>query len=48
MGRDDLYPFVLSPAVVDKLGFVHQLIVSRGTPPNPRGSVTGSRPLPVP
>jgi hypothetical protein len=48
MGRDDLYPFVLSPAVVAKLGFVHQLIVSRGTPPNPRGSVMGSRPLPVP
>jgi len=47
MGRDDLYPFVLSPAVITKLGFVHHL-VSRGTPPDPRGSVTGSRPLPVP
>lgn len=25
MGRDDLYPFVLSPPVVDKLGWVHRL-----------------------
>ena len=28
MGRDDLYPFVLSPAVVRKLAWVHQLTVS--------------------
>jgi hypothetical protein len=26
MGRDDLYPFDLSPAVVAKLGFVHRVI----------------------
>jgi hypothetical protein len=26
MGEDDLYPFVLSPAVIDKLGFVHRLV----------------------
>ncbi len=26
MGQSDLYPFVLSPAVVDKLGFIHDLI----------------------
>ncbi len=26
MGKDDLYPFVLSPAVVEKLGFVHELV----------------------
>jgi len=38
MGRDDLYPFVLSPAVVTKLAFVHRLV----------RSVRGSRPLPVP
>ncbi len=30
MGLPDLYPFVLSPAVVDKLGFVHDLIRSAG------------------
>ena len=38
MGRDDLYPFVLSPAVVDKLAFVHGLVQS----------IRGSQPLPVP
>jgi hypothetical protein len=26
MGKDDLYPFVLSPTVIDKLRFVHALI----------------------
>jgi hypothetical protein len=26
MGQPDLYPFVLSPAVVDKLSFVHRLV----------------------
>ena len=26
MGHPDLYPFVLSPAVIDKLGFVHRLV----------------------
>ncbi len=29
MGRDDLYPFVLPAAVIDKLGFVHELVVGR-------------------
>ena len=29
MGRPDLYPFVLAPAVVAKLGFIHELV--RGT-----------------
>jgi hypothetical protein len=28
MGLPDLYPFVLSPAVVTKLGFMHELIRS--------------------
>ncbi len=27
MGRDDLYPFILSPAVVAKLTFVHGLML---------------------
>nr|WP_308301783.1 putative zinc-binding metallopeptidase [Frankia umida] len=27
MGRDDLYPFVLTPAVRAKLGFVHEMII---------------------
>jgi hypothetical protein len=26
MGKDDLYPFVLAPAVVDKMAYVHQLL----------------------
>jgi hypothetical protein len=26
MGQPDLYPFIISPAVVDKLGWVHDLI----------------------
>ncbi|MET0342179.1 MAG: putative zinc-binding metallopeptidase [Polyangiales bacterium] len=26
MGKDDLYPFVLAPAVIDKLSFVHDLV----------------------
>ena len=26
MGKDDLYPFVLSPAVLAKLEFVHDLV----------------------
>jgi hypothetical protein len=30
MGREDLYPFVLSPAVVEKLTFVHAVVRSTG------------------
>ena len=26
MGMRDLYPFILSPAVVAKLGFIHSLV----------------------
>ncbi len=26
MGQPDLYPFILSPAVIDKLGFIHDLV----------------------
>jgi hypothetical protein len=29
MGNPDLYPFVLSPAVVTKLGFVHDVVHRR-------------------
>jgi hypothetical protein len=28
LGEDDLYPFVLSPPVIDKLGFVHRLMAA--------------------
>jgi hypothetical protein len=30
MGRDDLYPFALAPAVVDKLAFVHRQVLGVG------------------
>jgi len=30
MGQPDLYPFVLTPAVIHKLGFVHGLIRHAG------------------
>jgi hypothetical protein len=33
MGRDDLYPFALAPAVVKKLSFVHQRVLAVGEPP---------------
>jgi hypothetical protein len=26
MGQPDLYPFVLSPAVIEKLGYMHALV----------------------
>jgi hypothetical protein len=29
MGADDVYPFVLAPAVIQKLGFAHQVVTSR-------------------
>ena len=31
MGNADLYPFVLSPAVVIKLGFVHDVVVQQAS-----------------
>lgn len=32
MGREDLYPFALAPAVVKKLSFVHERVLAIGTP----------------
>ena len=31
MGQPDVYPFVLSPAVIEKLGFIHHLIHAQRT-----------------
>lgn len=31
MGHEDIYPFVFTPAVIDKLRFVHQVIASAGS-----------------
>jgi len=28
MGRDDLYPFVIAPTVMNKLSFVHERVVA--------------------
>lgn len=33
MGREDLYPFALAPAVVDKLSFVHRQVLAVGGRP---------------
>jgi hypothetical protein len=32
MGQPDLYPFVLSPAVIDKLAFIHELVREKQSP----------------
>jgi hypothetical protein len=33
MGKEDLYPFVLAPTVVEKLAFVHRLVGDKADPP---------------
>ena len=35
MGQPDLYPFTIAPTVILKLGFIHDLIRSRGDQPPP-------------
>ena len=35
MGKEDLYPFVLSPPVIEKLRFVHDLVRASGVQPRP-------------
>jgi hypothetical protein len=32
MGHDDLYPFTLAPAVIEKLSFVHERVLAAGAP----------------
>jgi hypothetical protein len=41
MGRPDLYPFVLPPPVVEKLGFIHRLV--RGHSPQSADDARGER-----
>ena len=51
MGRPDLYPFVLTPAVVEKLGFVHDLMRGAAASAKPQFSSsasTGSGKTPTP
>jgi hypothetical protein len=46
MGQPDLYPFVLSPAVIQKLGFVHELVRQFARPAAKSGRKTPVRPEP--
>ncbi len=47
MGLGDLYPFILPPAVIEKLGFIHDLV--RGKAEDPRSKQAfGERLAPVP
>ena len=32
LGKDDLYPFVMAPAVIDKLEWVNALVREAGSP----------------
>ena len=41
MGQMDLYPFVLSPKVIEKLGFMHELAHARRATRKP--ALTGSQ-----
>lgn len=41
MGKEDLYPFVLAPRVIDKLAFVHDLVRDVGAP-RPQSAVKTS------
>jgi hypothetical protein len=47
MGQQDLYPFVLSPAAIGKLGFVHQLCrqAREGLPALSQGAQPGAAPM---
>ena len=38
MGRPDLYPFVIAPAVVEKLRFIHDLVrgAAQSAPSRPK------------
>ncbi len=43
MGHQDLYPFVLAPRVIEKLGFIHDLVHGRvGTAARPAGTGTAN------
>ncbi len=43
MGQPDLYPFVLSPVAIQKLGFVHE-VINRAAQPTSKESGSGSMP----
>jgi hypothetical protein len=43
MGQMDLYPFVLSPKIIEKLGFMHQLAHARAATRRPPLAGQGRR-----
>ena len=49
VGQHDAYPFVLTPAVIGKLGFVQKVVGEAGrtawTVPGPNGTIPINRPL---
>lgn len=52
VGQQDAYPFILTPQVIEKLGFVADLVHAAGavqwTVPGPDGPVPINRPSPIP
>jgi hypothetical protein len=44
VGQHDAYPFVLTPRVIDKLGFIHQLVRKAGAV---QWTVPGPEPIPI-
>ena len=45
MGKDDLYPFVLAPVVIEKLAFVHGLVRDANAPINSANAPISSLPV---
>jgi hypothetical protein len=43
MGQPDLYPFVLSPAAINKLGFIHRLVRNVARTDNPKNELPAPR-----
>ena len=50
VGQHDAYPFVLTPAVIDKLGFIQRIVAEAGaaqwTVPGPNGPIPINAPAP--
>jgi hypothetical protein len=42
MDQADLYPFILTPAIIDKLGFMHRLTHGMVAPDRAKAAVLGS------
>jgi hypothetical protein len=46
MGQPDLYPFILSPMIISKLGAIHDLVHGRGLPATNSPSKPAAEPVP--